>query len=60
MDCLIIDAKINDDTGILHPKQYDCRKFMEIFKKMYDVNSDKETRKMIYCYIIGLNKMTIR
>ena len=47
MDCLIIDVKINDDTGILHLKQYDCRKFMEIFKKMYDVNLDRQTRKII-------------
>ena len=27
--------------------------------KMYDVNCDRESRKIIHCYIIGLNKMTL-
>ena len=33
MHCLIIRVKINDDTGILFPKQYDCVNFVEMLKK---------------------------
>ena len=39
----------------MHPRQCKCHKFMEIFEKMYDVNLDRETRKIIDCYIIGFN-----
>ena len=32
---------------------------MEIFEEMYDVNLDRETRKIIDCYIIGFNMTLI-
>ena len=44
----------------MHPRQCKCHKFMEIFEEMYDVNLDRETRKIIDCYIIGFNKITLR
>ena len=34
LHCLIKDVKINDDTGIVRPKQCDCPKFIEILENI--------------------------
>ena len=34
LHCLIITVEINDDAGILPPKQYDCSKFMEMLTNL--------------------------